>query len=260
MDHNNLNLFAALMVSAVLLQQFDPQKFIYRMSLRELTDVPQNISAVKSEVYLDLNFITQIKANALSQLKFCHGLNLTWNEIDSIEPGAFNGLLRIRNLILNDNKLEKLTRGMLQGLESIRVLRICCNRINIIEDHAFRQLTSLMFLDLRQNQLKTIRTKTFSGKKRPYRFSLHLEGNKIKTLSPDMFSDIGRPFTLTLGRLVERYYDPEDDYLTCDSKLCWLKEEERNKTIKWGFSKYQTPSCENNIDWNTWECNSTTGE
>ena len=228
------------------------------MSFKGLMDVPDGISADVMHVYLDLNFISEIKMNAFSHLKICLLLNLTNNEIHTIENGGFNGLLSIIELVLNDNKLTSLTHGMLQGLKAVKILKICCNKISTIEDEIFSEMFRLGILDLSKNQLTRIRRKTFSGIKR-CRLILYLQENKIKTLAPEMFSDILRPFALGLGKPIEMYYDSQDDHLTCDSRLCWLKKESKNRTIKWGFTDKHKPRCENNIDWETWQC-TTKGE
>ena len=228
------------------------------MSFKGLMEVPGGISPDVLHVYLDLNFISEIKMNAFSHLKICLLLNLTNNEIHTIEKGGFNGLTIIRMVILNDNKLTSLTHGMLQGLEAVKILKICCNKISTIGDEMFRELLCLGILDLSQNQLTRIRRKTFSGIRRR-RLTLHLQENKILTLAPEMFSDIPRPLSLSLGKPIEMYYDSRDDHLTCDSRLCWLKKEDKARTIKWGLIGDHKPRCENNIDWETWQC-TTEGE
>ena len=221
------------MVTTVLLWE-DIEHIDLKLSLKGLMNVPGDISADVTHVYLDLNFISEIKINAFSHLKMCFLLNLTNNEIHTIENGGFNGLLRIHVLVLNDNKLTSLTHGMLKGLKTVQTLKICCNKIATIEDELFSELLWLVILDLSQNQLTKIRRKTFSGIRRR-RLLLYLQENKIKTLGPEMFSDIPPPFALGLGKPIEMYYDSRDDHLTCDSRLCWLKKEDKARTIKWGL-------------------------
>ena len=226
-----------------------------QLSLKGLTDVPDNIPTDATHVHLDLNFISEIKMNVFPHLNICVLLNLTNNEIHTIEKGGFNGLTIIRTVILNDNKLTSLTHGMLQGLEAVIILKICCNKIATIEDELFSELFILGILDLSQNQMTRIRRKIFAGIRR-HRLTLYLQENKIKTLAPEMFSDIPRPFALGLGKPIEMYYDSRYDHLTCDSRLCWLKKEAKNRTIKWGPTDQHKPRCENNIDWETWQCTS----
>ena len=179
-----------------------------QLSLKGLTDVPNNIPADATHVHLDLNFISEIKMNVFSHLNICVLLNLTNNEIHTIENGGFNGLIRTRYLILNDNKLTSLTHGMLQGLEAVIILKICCNKIATIEDELFSELFILGILDLSQNQMIRIRRKTFAGIRRR-RLTLYLQQNKIKTLSPEMFSDIPRPFALGLGNQLRCTMTPD---------------------------------------------------
>ena len=183
---------------------------------------------------------------------------MTNNEIHTIENGGFNGLVTIRKLFLNDNKLASLTHGMLQGLKTVQTLEICCNKITKIEDELFSELLMLGILDLSQNQMTRIRRKTFAGIRITH-LRLYLQENKIKTLAPEMFSDIPRPFALGLGKPIKMYYDSRDDHLTCDSRLCWLKKEDKARTIKGDVIGEHKPRCENNVDWETWQC-TTKGE
>ena len=99
------------MVTTVLLREYI-EDIDLEMSFKGLMNVPDGISADVTHVYLDLNFISEIKMNTFSHLKICIILNLTNNEIHTIEDGGFNGLLRIHVLVLNDNKLTSLTHGM----------------------------------------------------------------------------------------------------------------------------------------------------
>ena len=246
-----IKLFSVSIATTAFSQIIVPTREI-QLSLKGLTDVPDNIPADATHVHLDLNFISEIKMNVFSHLNICVLLNLTNNEIHTIENGGFNGLNRTRYLILNDNKLTSLTHGMLKGLEAIRTLKICCNKISTIEDELFSEMSMLGILDLSQNQLTSIRRKTFAGIK--IRLSVYLQQNKIKTLAPEMFSDIPRPFALGLGKPIEMYYDTRDGYLTCDSRLCWLKKEDKARKIKWGVIGEHKPRCENNVDWETWQC------
>ena len=183
------------MVTTVLLR-VDIENIDLDMSLKGLMNVPDGISADVTHIYLDLNFISEIKINAFFYLKMCFLLNLTTNEIHTIEKGGFNGLTMIRTVILNDNKLTSLTHGMLQGLEAVIILKICCNKIATIEDDIFSEMFRLGILDLSQNQLTRIRRKTFAGIKK--QLSVYLQQNKIKTLAPEMFSDIPRPYSSTI--------------------------------------------------------------
>ena len=193
------------MVTTVLLWE-DIEHIDHKLSLKGLMNVPGDISDDVTHVYLDLNFISEIKINAFSHLKMCFLLNLTNNEIHTIENGGFNGLLRIQVLVLDAYKFTSLTHGLLQGLKTVQTLEICCNKISTIEDEMFSELLWLGILDLSQNQLTRIRRKTFSGIRRR-RLILYLQENKIKTLAPEMFRDIPRPFSLGLGKPIEIHYN-----------------------------------------------------
>ena len=88
----------------------------YRGTRRGLTEIPDDIPNDVQEVFLGSNDITEIKANAFSNLaKFTH-LYLGRNEISRIEAGASEGLDNLKYLDLRNNSLESLGLEVLDDL------------------------------------------------------------------------------------------------------------------------------------------------
>ena len=91
--------------------------------------------------------------------------------------------------------------------------------------------------------------------------------NKITTLDANVFFYIHRPLVLHAANAPSE--DPDNPF-ECDSKLCWLKQEELDKTILWQNPHWAAvgqkrepnkPECANDVSWDTFLCCSeTTGE
>ena len=88
----------------------------YRGTRRGLTEIPGDIPDDVQEVFLGSNDITEIKANAFSNLANCTHLYLGKNKISKIEAGAFKGLDNLKYLDLSNNSLESLGREVLDDL------------------------------------------------------------------------------------------------------------------------------------------------
>ena len=133
---------------------------------------------------------------------------------------------------------------MFYGAESCTYLNLENNQISEIKPRSFVGLKNLTFLSLTNNPLKRLKCGAFDGlvvlKK------LHLKLNWLTTLSADVFSPLPRPLELSV-----KY-----NHLTCDSDLCWLKQEKIQGTITF-LSFFENPMCANGIDWDTWTCNVT---
>ena len=123
--------------------------------------------------------------------------------------------------------------------------------MKIIEDETFLSLQKLRVLIIVDNLISYVTAKTFSGLVNLQK--LVLINNRIRPFSVDVFRDFPRLFHLVLA-------GPKLDVLSliCDGRLCWLKEEEKKKTITWQFRpkgvellinpKYY-PKCYNRVNW-----------
>ena len=99
------------------------------------------------ELYLGLNRLVKIKSNTFQGLKELKKLDLSENQINSIEPNAFN-------------------------IESLEKLFLSKNQLTIIEKHSFVGLKNLRILHLNDNQIKAIETKSLDGFKDLEEFNL----------------------------------------------------------------------------------------
>ena len=124
------------------------------MSRREqgLTDVPDDIPANVTILYLSDNKISTLRQNSFEHLSECRHLHLHRNLISHVEDGAFNGLGNLRKLNLQENLLLVLRPGMFRGLDSLNEFYMCCSHIDTIQNGSFLDLGNLHRLDLKDEQ------------------------------------------------------------------------------------------------------------
>ena len=137
---------------------------------------------------------------------------LNHNNITEIPLGVFSNLTECFDLELDTNKLTILKSGMFEGLISLKRLNLGHNLIIQIEAGSFENLQ----LD-----------------------ELYLDHNSLTTPMAEQDLSNSFPVILTLG----------DNPFHCDSKMCWIKQAERDQLIIWyivdGWGK---PDCQNYPD------------
>ena len=142
---------------------------------------------------------------------------LNHNFIMDIPLGIFSHLKQCFDLELDTNKLTFLQSGTFDGLKSLKRLNLGHNEITHIEPGSFKNL-QLTELNLDNNRLTNP-----MGKQ-------------------DLINSQSLILILTLG----------NNPLRCDSKMCWIKQAERDGWITWhtmdGWGK---PDCENypTVNW-----------
>ena len=142
------------------------------------------------------------------------------NEISFIPPTAFSHLIECTVLWLFGNELTHISADVFANLSQLIVLNLENNGISNIEPEAFSQLTRMRVLNL--------------------------VGNKITTLEMNVFGN-HHPAYLTL--LLSR------NPLKCDSKVCWMKQFERERRITLNYTRayghfWPKPECTNYPDHN----------
>jgi Leucine-rich repeat (LRR) protein len=156
-------------------------------------DLSKNIfkeKVLKKEIFKD------IKVN----LKY---LNLSENQIESIEIEAFQILKNLEVLDLSKNKLQKFIRFKLDDpkktpeyLCKLKFLNLSGNRIDTI---LFKSLPNIKILILSNNQLKEINSESFKEKHLQEMIFLDLDNNPIKKICKDSFKDFKKLKYLNLS-------------------------------------------------------------
>ena len=79
---------------------------------RALLDIPDNIPNDTTNLDLQNNHITTLKANSFLHLDMCTRIDLSINVVSTIEEWAFNGLIILQRLYLNKNDLTHLNASI----------------------------------------------------------------------------------------------------------------------------------------------------
>ena len=167
-------------------------------------------------------------------------LTLSSNQIASIEARSFNGLSNLETLWLDSNNLAELRYDMFLRLDKLRRIALNMNNISSVNGGVFTGLLNLKILDLDDNSIAELRSDSFRGI--DTLTQIWLFNNKLSTFESSVFTGLPRPLQLTLGR------NPD---LQCDTRLCWLKEGEKEGWITWiSFqNRPLEPECSDGTQW-----------
>ena len=222
----------------------------YRTDSR-LDEVPSDIPAGATEVYLQGNRITELKTGTFLNLTQCTKLDIHNNSITTIEDDAYTGMKRLQTLYLYRNKLTFLQKNMFNGLNSLTHLNIEINLIETIPDGCFSDLINLDGLYMSRNKLSEVSGNMWLGLSNLKR--LYLYYNKIATLKDGDLNHLhklevlllhGNPLISLSHTIFNSSLYPETDghprqiqiglgTMLCDDRLCWLNQGERLGWITW---------------------------
>ncbi len=87
----------------------------YRGYCQGFTEVPSNIPSNATAIWVGGNQIKTLHKDTFNY-KFCVQLSVVYDEVESIEPGAFNHLDRLQKLYLYKNKIAAIIPGVFDGL------------------------------------------------------------------------------------------------------------------------------------------------
>lgn len=142
---------------------------------------------------LSTNELKSINRGALENAKHLRALYLQNNEISQVHDGALKGLSSLRTLDLSGNQIVALPASLYQDCPDLRKLSLNNNRLTVISSRLLNPVTGLVVLDLSNNYLATgcetcITKRSFRGLSRLV--VLNLSGNKISTVQPSLFEDL----------------------------------------------------------------------
>ncbi|XP_014488231.1 PREDICTED: uncharacterized protein LOC106751714 [Dinoponera quadriceps] len=162
-----------------------------------LTEVPQNLSREIQILDLSGNRFAHLPNNAFNEVHLVNLHKLTLREcgIESIDTQAFRNLRIIIEIDLSDNNIRSLQPGIFYETHKLRVLLLNQNRLRVLENDLFVNLTFLQKVSLSNNKLERIEERTFLNL--PNLHSLALDGNNFSTLQLQRFD--GLPKLGSLG-------------------------------------------------------------
>ncbi|XP_064171795.1 protein ELFN1 [Anguilla rostrata] len=125
--------------------------------------IPQHINSTIVDLRLNENKIKSIHYSALSRFANLTYLNLTKNEINYIEDGAFSAQFNLQVLQLGFNRLRNLTEGILRGLGKLQYLYLQANLIETVTPNAFWECPNIENIDLSMNRIQQLDGSTFTS-------------------------------------------------------------------------------------------------
>ncbi|XP_015431913.1 PREDICTED: adhesion G protein-coupled receptor A3 [Dufourea novaeangliae] len=135
----------------------------------ELEDIKNiNIDIVSVElIQLDLskNNIYTIEVNLFKNLTNLKRLDLSQNNITSVGDGCFNGLGNLERLDLSKNQITFIDAYAFRKLPNLKKLDLSRNNISIMISTLFHDLLALEHLKLNENKLTSLKDNTFYGLK-----------------------------------------------------------------------------------------------
>uniref|UniRef100_W5MFK7 Peroxidasin like n=1 Tax=Lepisosteus oculatus TaxID=7918 RepID=W5MFK7_LEPOC len=139
-------------------------------------------------------------------------LDLRFNRIREITPGAFKKMKNLNTLLLNNNQIEWIPEKAFDDLENLKYLYLYKNEIQSLDKQAFKGLHSLEQLYIHFNHIGTLEPDTFSGLPKLERLFLH--NNKLTRIPDGTFHHLDSLKRLRL----------DSNGLVCDCELIWLVE------------------------------------
>lgn len=130
------------------------------------------------------------KMNEIHPLLFESSANLEYvwingNNLSSLHIATFRNTIKLKGMALGNNKITNIEAGMLNRLVDLVELELSFNSLE--ELPIFEGIEKLAFLDVDNNQIKTILPNTFE--KLPNLESLRLTNNLIEKLEAGTFSN-----------------------------------------------------------------------
>ncbi|XP_017049728.1 leucine-rich repeats and immunoglobulin-like domains protein 3 [Drosophila ficusphila] len=162
---------------------FNLTKVSLKRNLLEVIPKFTGLSGLKHLVLAN-NHITSISSEALAALPLLRTLDLSRNQLHTIEANSFPKPNSLVHLILSFNDIENVNEHAFATLNNLTDLELNNNRLSTLPIWVFKNLSRLKKLALNFNQLE-INWSTFRGLISMK--NLQLKSNKIKALQDGVF-------------------------------------------------------------------------
>ncbi|EFX71756.1 hypothetical protein DAPPUDRAFT_59842, partial [Daphnia pulex] len=141
--------------------------------------------------------IDTLAAQTFVDVTHLQELRLNRNKIRHIRPFAFQGLSKTVELELSNNELVSLERGVFADLDDLRQLFLDGNNISLVEDSVFQNLKKLEELDLSGNYIAVLTGETLMGLQQLKKLSLR--SNQLTIVGDHTFAHAGNLRRLDLS-------------------------------------------------------------
>lgn len=138
---------------------------------------------------------SNVPTNVFANLNRLEDVNLAYNKISRIEPGAFDSVPALKILFLSNNLLQSINSDDFTGAKNLQELFLDSNVIERIEANAF-DLPKLEILSLKDNRLKSLPNNIFENLTKLER--IDLSHNDIVDID-DLFKNCDQLYSLSLN-------------------------------------------------------------
>ncbi|XP_069508995.1 chondroadherin-like [Ambystoma mexicanum] len=173
----------------------EPQHHIL-CSNASLTSVPSILAEGTLELRLDYNNLTSLDTGAFLGLSQLSALHLSYCGLRNIQPGTFEDLHSLEYLHLDNNLLESLEEGTFRNLSRLLYLHLENNKLNFLGPDVFQPMHKLSALYLSHNLLTELSNQTFNDL--PQLRWLYLNNNLLSNISIKAFAGPRRLRKLSL--------------------------------------------------------------
>lgn len=115
-------------------------------------------------VSVNKNKFTVFPAELLAGLRRLEYINLSDNQLSSVDELNFASLPRLREVFLNNNKIDHFSEGSFRNSSQIQLVDLSNNKLNRIEERTFEGINKLS-LNLDDNQLSELPDSLFDRNK-----------------------------------------------------------------------------------------------
>jgi hypothetical protein len=149
---------------------------------------------------LDLknNQLQELQPGAFNGLNNLETLSLDNNKLKELQPDTFNGSNNLEILDLKNNQLKELRPNAFSGLNNLEILALDNNKLKKLQPDTFNTLNSLENLSLDNNQLQELQSGAFNTLNSLE--LLQLSHNKLKELQPELFNELQNIEMIGLGK------------------------------------------------------------
>ncbi|XP_031639016.1 slit homolog 3 protein-like [Contarinia nasturtii] len=159
------------------------------LSFNKIKSVKYGIFGEKLEsVNISHNELIIINSTFVQQrCMLLHSLDVSYNQIETIENGAFNNSVHLRFLNLSNNNISNLNNELFRKLFDLKSLDLSHNKLTSIEPYAFFIQINLVRLDLAHNNISKFNGNMFSDLMGNIEF-MSIEHNPVEEVNGLMWS------------------------------------------------------------------------
>lgn len=189
------------------------------LSSNRLTNVLLTYFKALLNVNLSDNNLTSIDSAMFQNSEYLKAIDLSNNKISTVKPGTFQSMKNLKLLNLSSNYLTELRYGSLKGLHKTELLDLSRNMIRNLSVDVFHECLKLESLILDYNQIKTFNVQELLENYLLNLKTLSLGGNPISCREVNLNVYAGRNKRVEVTSLDKIYHEDNVHGILCGDYL-----------------------------------------